>query len=146
MSGQFQGRKRSPLYAVRQGKKGGVARMYSARRGGKWQRKSRPLLLDLVSSLHSDSLLFFLAEKTTAIIVTAVESRYFLRINGHPPANSGTATIRQFGDSLFSVPTNLKLFCRNPQYDQVLLLAVRIHPFFANEYRLDHPFCSQRKS
>jgi hypothetical protein len=25
-----------------------------------------------------------LAEKTTAIIMTAVESRYFLRINGHP--------------------------------------------------------------
>src|ERR1017187_3819131 len=45
----------------------------------------RPLLVDLVSFLHSDSLLFFLAEKTTAIIMTAVESRYFLRINGHPP-------------------------------------------------------------
>src|SRR5271155_2495212 len=44
----------------------------------------RPLLVDLVSFLHSDSLLFFLAEKTTAIIMTAVESRYFLRINGHP--------------------------------------------------------------
>jgi hypothetical protein len=44
----------------------------------------RPLPVDLVSFLHSDSLLFFLAEKTTAIIMTAVESRYFLRINGHP--------------------------------------------------------------
>ena len=43
-----------------------------------------PLLVNLISSLHSDSLLFFLAEKTTAIIMTAVESRYFLRINGHP--------------------------------------------------------------
>jgi DNA-binding CsgD family transcriptional regulator len=29
-----------------------------------------------------------LAEKTTAIIMTAVESRYFLRINGHPPKSS----------------------------------------------------------
>src|ERR1017187_9088326 len=47
----------------------------------------RPLLVDLVSFLHSDSLLFFLAEKTTAIIMTAVESRYFLRINGHPLGN-----------------------------------------------------------
>jgi hypothetical protein len=45
----------------------------------------RPLLVDPVSSLYSDSLLFFSAEKTTAIIMTAVESRYFLRINGHPP-------------------------------------------------------------
>jgi hypothetical protein len=26
-----------------------------------------------------------LAEKTTSVIMTAVESRYFLRINGHPP-------------------------------------------------------------
>jgi hypothetical protein len=28
-----------------------------------------------------------LAEKTTSVIMTAVESRYFLRINGHPPQN-----------------------------------------------------------
>src|SRR5271157_2111825 len=30
------------------------------------------------------TLSFFLAEKTTSVIMTAVESRYFLRINGHP--------------------------------------------------------------
>jgi len=42
-------------------------------------------LVDLVSSLHSDSP-FFLAEKLTSIIMTAVESRYFLRTNGHPQA------------------------------------------------------------
>src|SRR5580704_6660313 len=42
----------------------------------------RPLLVDLVSFLHSDSLLFFLAEKTTAIIMTAVESRYFYELTG----------------------------------------------------------------
>src|ERR1017187_10624386 len=52
----------------------------------------RPLPVDLVSFLHSDSLLFFLAEKTTAIIMTAVESRYFLRINGHPLNNFTTST------------------------------------------------------
>jgi len=42
------------------------------------------LLVDLVSSLHSDSLLFSWQKKTTSVIMTAVESRYFLRINGHP--------------------------------------------------------------
>jgi hypothetical protein len=42
----------------------------------------RPLLVDLVSSLHSGSLLFFLAEKTTAIIMTAVESRSFYELTG----------------------------------------------------------------
>ncbi|MGP8140919.1 MAG: restriction endonuclease subunit S, partial [Terriglobales bacterium] len=31
------------------------------------------------------TLSFFLAEKTTSVIMTGVESRYFLRINGHPP-------------------------------------------------------------
>jgi len=42
----------------------------------------RSLLVDLVSFPHSDSLLF-LGRKTTSVIMTAVESRYFLRINGH---------------------------------------------------------------
>src|SRR5208337_1321639 len=43
----------------------------------------RSLLVDLVSSLHSDSP-FFLAEKLPSVIMTGVESRYFLRTNGHP--------------------------------------------------------------
>jgi hypothetical protein len=36
-----------------------------------------------------------LAEKTTAIIMTAVESRYFLRINGHPPEKIETVDVNQ---------------------------------------------------
>jgi len=51
------------------------------------------LLVDLVSFPHSDSLLFFLAEKTTSVIMTGVESRYFLRINGHP-----RSTLRRLPD------------------------------------------------
>ena len=47
----------------------------------------RSLLVDLISFLHSDSLLFSWQKKTTSVIMTAVESRYFLRINGHPPRN-----------------------------------------------------------
>ncbi|MGO9865410.1 MAG: hypothetical protein ACLPLR_17520, partial [Terriglobales bacterium] len=35
------------------------------------------------------TLSFFLAEKTTSVIMTGVESRYFLRINGHPPEAGG---------------------------------------------------------
>jgi hypothetical protein len=37
-----------------------------------------------VSILFTATLSFFLSRKTTAIIMTVVESRYFLRINGHP--------------------------------------------------------------
>ena len=32
------------------------------------------------------TLSFFLAEKLPSVIMTGVESRYFLRINGHPPS------------------------------------------------------------
>ncbi|MGB8060502.1 MAG: hydrogenase maturation protease [Candidatus Sulfotelmatobacter sp.] len=49
----------------------------------------RPLLVDLISFLHSDSLLFF--GRKNSIIMTAVESRYFLRINGHPPLSERRA-------------------------------------------------------
>ena len=43
----------------------------------------RTMAFDLVSSLHSDSLLF-LAENDPRHSMAGVESRYFLRINGHP--------------------------------------------------------------
>ena len=48
----------------------------------------RTMAFDLVSSLHSDSLLF-LAENDPRHSMAGVESRYFLRINGHPPRRIG---------------------------------------------------------
>src|ERR1019366_910032 len=54
------------------------------------------------------TLSFFLAEKLPAIIMTAVESRYFLRTNGHPPAPGANGIVTIARTRLFNLELHRK--------------------------------------